>query len=158
MSPRPALAATPAFSLRIQAPLRLASPTYPERRMELAPAYDQGHNHSASLESAFVYVETPFAEQARLPLGSLSRGRMQFGAFYSFSQAENLLLGLPGAGSPPARSGSMQNHPGVTVPLADESYGFSVSIRLKRDAEPGPRIHVLRCLAWVLGARGCVSN
>ncbi len=126
--------------------------------MELAPLYNQGHNHSASLESALGYVETPFAEQTRLRLGSLSGGRMQLGAFYSFSQTENLLLGPPGSGSLPAWSVSTQNHPGVTVPLADESYGLSVSIRLKRDAEPDPRIHVLRCLAWVLGVRGCVSN
>jgi hypothetical protein len=116
------------------------------------------HNHNASLESSVGFVETPFAEDVRLPLTSLAGGRLRFGPFYNFSQTENILLGLPGAGSLPAWSVSLRNHPGVTVPLADESYGLSLSIRPKRDSEPGPRVHLLRCLGWALGARGCFSN
>ncbi len=154
---RPALVPALTLTVPLEAPLRLPAPVYAERTLELAPRVIQTHNHSASLESSVGYVETPFGEEARLPLASLAGGRLQFGPFYNFSQTENVLMGLPGAGSLPAWSG-MQNHAGVTVPLADESYGLNLSIRLKRDPEPGPRIHLLRCVGWVLGARGCVSN
>ena len=156
--PRPAFVAPRAFSVRLEAPLRLPTPAYPERTLGVVPLGNPGHNHSASLESMIGYVETPFVEEARLPVASLAGGRLEFGPFYSFSQTENVLFGLQGSGSLPAWSVSMQNHPGAHVPLADESYGLSLSIRLKREAEPGPRIHVLRCLAWVLRSHGCRSN
>jgi len=157
LAQRPALVPAPTLTVPLIAPVRLSAQVYAERTW-LARRVLPTHNHSASLESSVGYVETPFAEEAGLRLASLAGGRLLFGPFYNFSQTENILLGLPGGGSLPAGSVSMQNHAGVTVPLADESYGLNLSIRLKRDPEPGPRIHLLRCMGWVLGARGCVSN
>jgi hypothetical protein len=83
---------------------------------------------------------------------------MQFAGFYNLQTTENMLLGLPGAGSLPAWSVSMQSHPGVLVPRADRSYGLSLSIQLKRESEPGPHSLVLRCLGWVVGVHGCRLN
>ena len=143
--------------MRLQAPMR-ELPAYPERTADLLPLTRSDHNHDALMESAVGYVETPFAEELRAPVASLLGGRLQFGPFYSLRQTENVLLGLPGAGSLPAWSVGMQNHPAQLVPVADESYGLSVSLRIKRQYESAPRIHMLRCLGWVLGTRGCVSN
>lgn len=115
-------------------------------------------NHSASLESSVDFGETPFAEEARLPLFAFSRGRVQLGPFYSYRYTENVLMGPPGAGSLSAWSVSMQNHPGVIVPLGDETYGLSLAVRLKGESDPEPRIHLFRCLAWVVGGHGCISK
>lgn len=154
---RPARGAVRAFPGQLRAPMR-ELPTYPERTNDLLPLTRSDHNHDASIESAVGYSETPFAEELRTPMAWFLGGRLQFGPFYSFRQTENVLLGLPGSGSLPAWSVGMQNHPGLLVPLADESYGLSLSLRIKRQSEPVARIHMLRCLAKVLGTRGCVSN
>ncbi len=104
------------------------------------------------------YVGTPFVEHVSLPVASISGGRIEFGGFYSYQATQNVLLGLPGGGSLPAWSVNQQAHPGVAVPLGDESFGLRVSLRMKRDPQPGPRLHVLRCLAWMVGAgQGCYS-
>ena len=104
------------------------------------------------------YVGTPFVEHMSLPVASISGGRIEFGGFYSYQAMQNVLLGLPGGGSLPAWSVNQQAHPGVAVPLGDESFGLRVSLRMRRDAQPGPRLHVLRCLAWMVGAgQGCYS-
>ncbi len=83
---------------------------------------------------------------------------MRLGGFYSFQPTENVLLGLPGAGSLPASSVSMQSHPGVLIPRADMSYGLSLWLRLKPESEPSPHSLVFRCLGWVLGVHGCRLN
>jgi len=104
------------------------------------------------------YVGTPFVEHMSLPVVSISGGRIEFGGFYSYQATQNVLLGLPGGGSLPAWSVNQQTHPGAVVPLADISYGLRVSLHMKRDPQPGPRLHVLRCLARMVGAgQGCYS-
>ncbi len=156
--PRLAPAPTPRFSVRVEAPLRLKIPTYSGRTNWPAPPDSSPHNHSSALESAIGLTRTPFAERVNLPLASISGGQFELGGFYSYRATENVLLGLPGGGSLPAWSVSQQAHPGVTVPLADASYGLSVLLRMKRGRQPGPRLHVWRCLAWVVGAgSGCYS-
>ncbi|HEX2713852.1 MAG TPA: hypothetical protein VHM88_16780 [Candidatus Acidoferrales bacterium] len=157
MALRPVRQAVRVFPTRLRAPAR-ELPAYPERTNDLLPLMCSDRTHNASIDSAVGYVETPFAEELRTPVAWLLRGRLQFGPFYSFRQTENVLLGLPGSGTLPAWSVGIQNHPGLLVPLADKSYGLSLSLRIKRQTEPAPRIHMLRCLGRVLGTRGCVSD
>jgi hypothetical protein len=45
--------------------------------------------------AVFDYVDTPFAEQLRVPVASLGRGRLQLGGFYGVVTTENLLWGPP---------------------------------------------------------------
>ncbi len=155
--PRPILAAAGAFSVRFQAPLLPTSRVYSQRTLGLTSRGTPPRNFITSAESAVDYAGTPFAEETRLPFVWLSGGRLQFASFYSYRATENVLMG-PGLGSLPGWSVNMESHPAMCVPRADESYGLSVSFRVKRETEPGPRIHVLRCLGWVVGARGCLSN
>jgi len=104
------------------------------------------------------YVGTPFVEHESLPVASISGGRIEFGGFYSYQATQNVLLGLPGGGSLPAWSVNQQAHPGAVVPLPDVSYGLRVALRMRRYPQPGQRLHVLRCLAWMVGAgNGCYS-
>ncbi len=117
-----------------------------------------GYDRAASLQSAADLVETPFAEHVGVPVATLAQGRIRLAGFYSLQTAENVLLGWPGAGSLPAGSASLQSHPGVLVPRAEESYGLRLSIQLERESEPGPHNQVLRCLGWVVGVRGCRLN
>ncbi len=156
--PRLAPAPTPTLSVRVEAPLRLQIPTYSERTIWPAANENLRHNHSSVLESAMGFVETPFDRQVNLPVSSISGGRLELGGFYSYQATQNVLLGLPGGGSLPAWSVNQQAHPGVAVPLGNESFGLRVSLRMKRDPQPGPRLHVLRCLARMVGAgQGCYS-
>ena len=154
----PRLAPAPTSSVRVEAPLHLQIPTYSERTLWPAANENLRHNHSSVLESAMAFVGTPFAREVSLPVSSISGGRLELGGFYSYKATQNVLLGLPGGGSLPAWSVNQQAHPGVAVPLGDESFGLRVSLRLKRDPQPGPRLHVLRCLARMVGAgQGCYS-
>ena len=156
--PRIAPAPTPTLSVRVEAPLRLQIPTYSERTIWPAANENLRHNHSSALESAMAFVGTSFARQVSLPVSSISGGRLELSGFYSYQATQNVLLGLPGGGSLPAWSVNQQAHPGVAVPLGDESFGLRVSLRMKRDPQPGPRLHVLRCLARMVGAgQGCYS-
>jgi hypothetical protein len=156
--PRVAPARTPTFSVRVEGPLRLQIPTYSDRTGWPAAPDAWRHNHSAALESAMSYVGTPFVQHMSLLVASISGGRFEFGGFYSYQATQNVLLGLPGGGSLPAWSVNQQAHPGAVVPLADVSYGLRVALRMRRDPQPGQRLHVLRCLAWMVGAgTGCYS-
>jgi hypothetical protein len=156
--PRIAPARTPTFSVRVEAPLRLQISAYSDRTIWPAAPGAWSHNHSSALESAMNYVGTPFVEHMSLPVASISGGRIEFGGFYSYQATQNVLLGLPGGGSLPAWSVNQQTHPGAVVPLADVSYGLRVVLRMRRDSQPGQRLHVLRCLAWMVGAgTGCYS-
>ncbi len=158
LPPRLPPAPPPTSSVRVEAPLRLQIPTYSERTTWPAANENLRHNHSSVLESAMAFVGTPFARQVSLPVGSISGGRLELGGFYSYQATQNVLLGLPGGGSLPAWGVNQQAHPGVAVPLGDESFGLRVSLRMKRDPQPGPRLHVLRCLARMVGAgQGCYS-
>jgi hypothetical protein len=156
--PRIAPARTPTFSVRVEAPLRLQFLTYSDRTNWPAALGAWSHNHSSALESAMSYVGTPFVEHMSLPVASISGGRIEFGGFYSYQATQNVLLGLPGGGSLPAWGVNQRAHPGAVVPLPDVSYGLRVALRMRRYPQPGQRLHVLRCLAWMVGAgNGCYS-
>jgi hypothetical protein len=154
---KPTPAATGAFSARLQAPLLLMAPLYSGRTIGLTSLDPQQRSFITSAESAVKYVGTPFAEETRLAFVWLSGGRLQVGGFYSYSATDNVLMG-PGLSSLPGWNVNMESHPATRAPRADESYGLSLSIRVKREAEVGPRIHLLRCLGWLGGARGCLSD
>jgi hypothetical protein len=153
---RSATAAIPILSARFETSLPLSGPTHSENLLRLAPLDSQGHNHSSALESSIDYVETPFAQETRLPVAALWGGRLKLGGFDKLSPMENMLLGPPASGRLPAWSVTTQAHPGLWVPLAEESYGLRLAVHLKRDSQPGPHTQVWRCLARVVGAgRGC---
>ncbi len=101
------------------------------------------------------FAETPFSQQVRLPFASLLRGRVKMGGFDRLAPTENLLWGLPGAGSLPAWGIGMQSHPGVFAPRADESYGLSLTIHFRRDPDALRGSPLLRCLGRVFGLHGC---
>jgi len=134
----------------------MAAP-YSVRTIGLTSLDPQQRSFITSAESAVEYVGAPFAEETRLAFVWLSGGRLQVGGFYSYSATDNVLMG-PGLSSLPGWNVNMESHPAMRAPRADESYGLSLSIRIKREAEIGPRIHLLRCLGWVAGARGCLSD
>jgi hypothetical protein len=108
----------------------------------------------ATLESSFRYEETPFSQRVQLPVARLLNGRIQLRGFDTLESTENAVWGPPG--SLPAWSVTMQAHPGVSAPRAEERFGVSLDIRLKRDAGEGRSVQLLGCLGWLVGAgRGC---
>ena len=113
----------------------------------------QGHNHS--LESSVGFAETFFDQEVHVHVASLLGGRVQMEGFDRMQPSENLLWGLPGAGSLPAWGVGIQSHPGVFAPRADESYGLSLTIRFRRDPDALRSSPLLRCLGRVFGVRGC---
>jgi hypothetical protein len=101
-----------------------------------------------TLESSFRYEETPFSQRVQLPVARLLSGRIQLRGFDTVESSENAVW--------PGWSVTTQAHPGVWAPRADERFGVSLDIRLKRDAGEGHSIQFLRCLGWLVGAgRGC---
>jgi len=153
---RPASAAIPISSTRFETPLLLSGPRYSANLLRLAPLESRGHNHSSALESSIDYVETPFAQETRLPVAAFWGGRLELGGFDKLSPMENMLLGPPPSDSLRAWSVTAQAHQGVWVPLAEESYGLSLAVHLKRNSPPGRHTQVWRCLARVVGAgHGC---
>ena len=80
-----------------------------------------------------------------MPVASLGRGRLQLGGFYSVVTTENLLWGPPAAGNA-ASAFYVGAHPGFVIPRMEESHGLYLSIRLKRNAEPGSVTQFWRCL------------
>jgi len=127
---RPVAETPPKFLLKLQSPLRPETPAYSERALQLGASAHLDHSHSSRLESMAGFAETPFVQQARVPVASLSGGRVQLAGFYRTRVMENVLMGLPGAGSLPAWGISLQSHSGIRVPRAEHSYGFSLSLRL----------------------------
>ncbi len=144
--------ATPTFSARLQFPLFSATANDSERLASVVPADYRGHNHSPEVESTVDYVKTPFVEQTRLPLARFSGGRFEFSGFDALRPMENVLLG-------PAWRMGTQAHPAIWVPLADQSYGVSLSINLKHGPQSEHPLQFWRCLARVVGAvHGCHLN
>lgn len=103
------------------------------------------------------YVETSFVQHTFVPLARFARGHFELGGFDTLRPVENELLGPPHSGSLAAWGVSTQVHPGIWAPEADESYGLSLSIHLKRDPQPEHHAQILRCLGWIVG-RGCHLN
>ena len=133
--------------------LREAQNSFPVNRIS---GRRKGHNHS--LESSVDFAETFFDQEVHVHMASLLGGRVQMEGFDRLEPAENLLWGLPGAGSLPAWGVGIQSHPGVFAPRADESYGLSLIIHLRRDPDSLRASPLLRCLGRVLGVRGCHLN
>ncbi len=153
LSAGPAPLATPAFSAQLQAPPLAAALSYPDPLAMVIAADYRGRDHDPGIGSTVDYVKTPFVEQNHLPVARFFGGRFELGGFNTLRPMENVLLG------PPALNAATKAHPGIRVPLSDESYGLSLSIRLKRHPAPEHQVSVWRCLGWVVGGgRGCRLN
>ena len=153
--------ATPAAATNPRFPVRWEAPAFPPDRetsripVVLTRPYAVARDPGDSPQAVFDYLETPFAEQLRVPVASAGRGRLQLGGFYSVVTTENLLWGPPAAGNA-ASAFYVGAHPGLVIPRISESYGLYLSIRLKRNTEPGSGAQFWRCLKWALGAgHGC---
>ena len=122
------------------------------------PPYMLGHNHSDFVETAADFVDTPFAQDIRLSIMELDGGQVQLSGDYRYWATDNLLYGLPGAGTLQAWSVSAQSHPSLRAPRGDESIGITISFHSKAGLEPDHHrhIHVWRCAGWIVGnGRGC---
>ena len=150
---------TPIFSARLVSPPMPAAPSHSERLETSVPADYRSHNLDSTIESATDYVETPFVQQTRVPVARFGAGRFELGGFDALRPTENFVFGPPASGNLPAGSQGLQAHPAIRVPLADESYGLSLSIHLKRELQPEHPVMFWRCLGRVVGAgRGCHLN
>lgn len=82
------------------------------------------------MESSFQTVDTPFASEVRLSLGTLWKGRMRIDCFTDSRAMENVMLGLPVAGM---ASGARLAGGGL-LQFEDEVYGVQMVIRIHRTA------------------------
>ena len=138
---------------RLELALQLAAQANDERLARPAARAEEP-SRGATLESSFRYEETPFSQRVQLPVARLLNGRIQLRGFDTLESTENAVWGPPG--SLPAWSVTTQAHPEVWAPRADERFGLSLDIRLKRDAGEGRSVQILHCLGWLVGAgRGC---
>ncbi len=136
-----------------------AAPSHSERLETSVRADYRSHNLNSTIESATDYVETPFVQQTRVPVARFGGGRFELGGFDTLRPTENFVFGPPASGNLPAGSLGLQAHPAILVPLADESYGLSLSIHLQRHLHPEHPVMFWRCLGRVVGAgRGCHLN
>ncbi len=136
-----------------------AAPSYSERIQASLPADYRSHNLNSTIESATDYVETPFVQQTRVPVARFGGGRFELGGFDALRPTENFLFGPPASGNLLAGSLGLQAHPAIVVPLADQSYGLSLSIHLQHHLQPEHPVMFWRCLGRVVGAgRGCHLN
>jgi hypothetical protein len=72
---------------------------------------------------------TPFASETSLPLCAIFGGGVQVSGLYTVNSMENLLWGLPGAGSLPAWSATGgQSHISVLAPQQAETYGIALRL------------------------------
>lgn len=92
------------------------------------PGGNQRITYIGRVADEFRYLETPFQQTIRVPMGSLSRGRICLGFYEAVTSQENILLGLPGAGNLPAQPVTLTSHPGSMAPKAEGEYGFSVTL------------------------------
>ena len=156
---QPVTSSTPIFSARLVSPPVPAAPSYSERLETSVRADYRSHNLNPIVESATDYVETPFVQQTRVSVARFGGGRFELGGFDALRPTENFVFGPPASGNLPASSLGLQVHPAILVPLADESYGLSLSIHLQRDLQPERPVMFWRCLGRVVGAgRGCHLN
>jgi hypothetical protein len=94
--------------------------------------------------------ETPFSHQVTVPMLGHPSGRFELGGFFSLSRMENVLWGLPGAGSLPAWTATPHSHPGVWAPYPEQSFGLSLKFHLHSNANLPARPPAWRCLGKLL--------
>jgi len=92
------------------------------------PESAQHITYIGKVADEFRYLETPFQQTIRAPMGSLSRGRICLGFYGAITSQENMLWGLPGAGNLPAQPVTLTSHPAVVAPNAEGEFGFSVTL------------------------------
>lgn len=107
-------------------------------------------DRALSLGSLAATSETPFAQQVNFPVLCPPSGRFEVGGFFAMRPMENLLWGLPGAGSLPARGVAGHSHPGVWAPYPEQSFGLSLRIHLHGRADLTSRPQAWRCLGKLL--------
>jgi hypothetical protein len=96
--------------------------------------------------------DTAFAQEVALPLLSSSRCKFEIGGFFRVRATENMLWGLPGAGTLPAWGVASQSHPGVWAPTPDQSYGLSVKLHFHRGDVVSRNSQSLRCIGKLWAA------
>jgi hypothetical protein len=88
------------------------------------------------MEAAFIFLDTPFAEQVRLPVASLWHGRLKFDVITTNITTADFVWGLPGAGSfhiLSMGSGFIALH----APKSDQASGIHVTLH-PRGSETQP--------------------
>lgn len=90
----------------------------------------------SAIDSMYEYTETPFIQHVDVPVASFVGGHVRLAGFQSYMSTENFHLGLPGGGTLPSFGVTMQSHPAVLAPAADQSAGFNLTFHL-HGTEPG---------------------
>ncbi len=109
----------------------------PDPMATQAPAMSGWMATPDSLWPSLSFCNTPFAQEVRLPIGSLLKGRVHISGFGDTMLMANFLWGLYGPGSV---SGLNQNRglaPGIAEPANESSYGFAITLSRKGMCEPG---------------------
>jgi hypothetical protein len=141
-----------AYSVRLEfAPVMRLNYT---RGRETSPASVQfvSPRRTSSLTDMASRNDTAFAQEVALPLLGSSRGKFEIEGFFRLRATENILWGLPGAGSLPAWGVATQSHPGVWAPMADQSFGVSLKLHFHRGDVVSRNSQSLRCLGKLWAA------
>jgi len=105
-----------------------------------------------------VTTTTPFVQHVSVRIASFSGRRIEIGAFKSTQPMGNLLYGLPGSGSRPSWGLGSRTNPGSLTPNGSESFGLQLTVALGPLSSDSGRIDAWRCLARMVGMRGCRLN
>ena len=101
---------------------------------------------------------TPFVQDVNVRLASMWGGRLEFGGFQSQRPMDSLLNGLPGSGSRPSWGTGSRANSGALTPSGSDSYGLRLTVALGSAPSESDRTEAWRCLARMVGMRGCRLN
>ncbi len=102
-----------------------------------------------------ITTTTPFVRHTRVRIASFSGRRIEIAAFKSTQPMGNLLHGLPGGGSPPAWGRGWRIEAGAATPRGSENFGLQLNVAIGRLSGGAEGIDAWRCLAKIVGLRGC---
>ena len=109
--------ANPNFFMRSAANLRLTT----------GATFSPEYGFIDRMEAAFICLDTPFAEQVRLPVASLWHGRLKLDIVTTNLTTADFVWGLPGAGSLHNLNANGSGFLAVRTPKSDQVSGMHVT-------------------------------
>jgi hypothetical protein len=120
-------------------------------RLTTGATFSSDYGFIDRMEAAFICLDTPFAEQIRLPVVSLWHGRLKFDIVTTNLTTADFVWGLPGAGSfhiLSMGSGFVALH----APKSDQASGIHVTLHPRGSETQSPDDSLIRGIAHALRA------
>ena len=124
------------------------------RPAEATISASPARSEAGRFRDAIAIHRTPFGESVRVPMLSGAGGRFAVDGYYATSPMENVLMGLPGSGSLPARGIGAHSHLVERAPQSNLTYGLSLTMRLGKANKNAASSSFVKCLGGIIGRSG----